>query len=152
MSQIVTDEHGQQHEFPDEATPEMMMQALAPAPSPRRGPWTGIGQGATDMLIGLGQRGIEAREMLGIPSSVSSERARDIVKGRESDIAASRGPNAGFDWERALGNVGAQLPLALLPGGPIVGGLTAGAISGAAQPTTEPGQELANTLRGGAAG
>src|SRR6266498_446000 len=96
MSQIVTDEHGQQHEFPDEATPEMMMQALAPAPSPRRGPWTGIGQGATDMLIGLGQRGIEAREMLGIPSSVSSERARDIVKGRESDIAASRGPNAGF--------------------------------------------------------
>ncbi len=152
MSQIVTDEHGQQHEFPDEATPEMMMQALADAQQPTRGNWTGAAQGATDFLMGLGQRGIQVREALGIPSSVSSEKARDIVKGREADIAASRGPGAGFDWSRAAGNVGMQLPLALIPGGPVAGGALAGLISGAAQPTTEPGQSATNTLLGGAAG
>ena len=127
---------------------------MGPAASdaPRRSAMTGIAQGATDVLLGLGQRGIDAREALGIPSSISSDQARNIVKGREADIAASRGPNAGFDWARTGGNVAAQLPLALLPGGPIVGGATVGAVSGASQPTTEPGQALGNAALGGAAG
>ncbi len=32
MTQLVTDERGQQHEFPDEATPQMILQALGRAP------------------------------------------------------------------------------------------------------------------------
>jgi hypothetical protein len=121
-------------------------------PAAPRGTLTGLAQGATDVLAGLGQRGIEAREALGIPSSVSSEQARGIIKQREADIAASRGPDAGFDWARTAGNVAAQLPLAVLPGGPIAGGVAAGAISGAAQPTTEPKQALMNAVLGSAAG
>lgn len=121
-------------------------------PPTSRGALTGVAQGATDVLLGLGQRGIEAREALGIPSSVSTEQARGIVKQRESDIAASRGPDAGFDWARTAGNIAAQLPLAAIPGGPIAGGIAAGAISGAAQPTTKSHEALANAVLGGAAG
>jgi len=109
-----------------------------------QGPWTeyakpatrsvagGFAEGATDILAGLAQIGIKGREALGIPSSVSSEQAKNILKSREQSIAQSRGPDAGFDLPRTVGQMAASLPIALLPGGLV----TQGAIAGAAQPVT----------------
>lgn len=111
-------------------------QAAKPA---ARGFWTGAAQGVTDPLIALGQIGIGIREKLGIPSSVSGEQAKNIIQQRESDIAASRGPDAGFDWARTVGNVAAAAPLAAIPGGPITGSILAGGLSGLMQPAAGEG-------------
>lgn len=121
-------------------------------PGKQRGWLEGIAQGATDPLLALGQVGIGIREALGIPTDVSSTQAKDILRKREAEIAASRGQGAGVDWARTAGNVVAGLPLMAIPGGPVAGGIAAGAASGALQPATGEGGLAAEKLRQAALG
>lgn len=133
------------------------VQQAAPSPVPqKRGFMTGVAQGLTDPLLALGQVGIGLREAVGIPSSISGDKAKEMLRQREADIAASRGPDAGFDWARTAGNVVAEAPLMALPGGPVAGGMLAGGVSGALQPATGTGgileQKAAQVGLGAAAG
>lgn len=115
---------------------ELYDAANPPETDAGRGAGTGIVQGMTDPLLGLGQIGIGLREAVGIPSSVSGAQAKKQLQQREQEIAASRGPDAGTDWARMGGNALSMLPLSLLPGGPIATGAVGGTIGGALQPAT----------------
>lgn len=68
MSQIVTDENGVRHSFPDEATPEMIAQALgasAPAASPSL--WGSINQRVNEVGTGV-VKGVA--DVLGLPGDI----------------------------------------------------------------------------------
>jgi hypothetical protein len=115
-------------------------------------------------MTARGVEGLRQTQAAGI-TGVTPERANADVAAREQAYQARRGPEAGFDWARVLGNVGAGLPIAAaLPGaaslaGSVAAGATQGAALSALQPVTEGEfwnekgtQTLTGAALGGAAG
>lgn len=115
-----------------------------PPPDPTKGMSTtqrtlaGIGQGMSDVGYGLGQ-------MIGL---VSRE---DVARKRELDaplLATTAGKVGSF-----AGNASLAAPLAFVPGAnTILGGTAIGALSGFAQPSTNTGETIQNTLMAGGGG
>lgn len=140
-----------------EAPPPGIPTSPAAAPS-KYGFWQGASEAPKDLLLGLAQLGVKAREQLGIPTSVSSEEAQKFQKAREERIAEARGPNAGIDWGRLAGGAALTAPLALLPGGAVPASVAGGALSAALQPVgegdfwTEKAKQAGLGAAGGAAG
>lgn len=130
--------------------------APSPPPEPRNAPGvlervaTGAGdivQGGAQMLVNALPEGVvntvnRAAEAVGIPGA-TAEQINAQTAQRERDYQARRGPDAGFDWARMLGNVAAGVPLAVaMPGagtlaGSVVSGATQGAALSALQPVAE---------------
>lgn len=144
-------------EFPDGTPDDVILRVMrqnypSPGPAPGFGERvaTGVGdlvQGGAQLLVNALPEGVvgavnRAAEAVGIPGATAEQINRQTAE-RERAYQARRGPEAGFDWARALGQTAAAVPLALaLPaGGSLAGAAAAGAGTGAAlsalQPVTE---------------
>lgn len=113
----------------------------------------GVGEGAMDPIYGAAQligkaspavsralaSGLgRATGTLGPNEQATSMDA--LVREREAEIAASRGPDAGTDWARLGGNVAAGAALgAAIPGAGMLAEVAGGAATGALSPVTDPG-------------
>lgn len=115
--------------------------------------------GAGDVVMGAQQLWAHARptsdagrrlnELRGLAPKSADQIDADVAS-REAEYQKRLGADAGFDWWRTAGNIGASIPLSLF-GGPVV----SGAISGALQPVTGGdfySTKAAQTAVGGAAG
>lgn len=160
MTQTVTMPDGSVHNFPDEATPDMMTAALtggdAPVPAP-----AGIdpsapqisalgrfGHGMMDPVNGLGQMMVHGAEYVspnGIFKGASNYMDTDLAN-QEQNYQASRtaSGSTGMDLARLGGSVLSTAPVAaVLPGvgatgtmARIGGGLLQGGVQGSLQPVT----------------
>ena len=82
----------------------------------------GVARGAGDISSFFGNKPVSMGEL-------DTKIAQD-----EQRYTAGRGADAGFDWARLLGNIGATAPLALMGGGGLPAAVATGAATGAAQP------------------
>lgn len=124
-----------------------------PKPQPPRSVLAGIREGIIDPLLGTAQAAQHV-----VPTAIEEPVNRalgyalpdmdKVLAQREAEITASRGPDAGFDWERAAGNIGAGVSMAALApevfGGSTLARLAlSGAAQGAAAPVTDTSQGFA---------
>lgn len=141
-------------EFPDGTPDDVILRVMRqnyppPGPAPGIGERvvTGVGdliQGGAQLLVNVLPTGVvstvnRAAEAVGIPGATAEQINRQTAE-RERVYQARRGPDAGFDWARALGQTAAAVPLALaLPaGGSLAGAAAAGAGAGAALSALQP--------------
>lgn len=130
---------GEARDYDFKPVPPPLMKPQAP-----RSVLSGIGEGIIDPLLGIGQLAQHVAPA-GIEGSVNRMTGYalpdmdKVIAQREAEIAASRGPDAGFDWARAGGNVLTAAGMAALAP-EVFGGSTLGrlALSGAAQGATAP--------------
>lgn len=157
MSQQVTMPDGSLHNFPDEATPEMMQAALG---APQADPINGAGrlwQGVQDIPNGMAQLGLHAAQSLpdGMLNAVPGLKGADqyIDNQLMSNNSNYEGRRAaagsdGVDWYRMGGNAIASAPLvAALPGAgaeTLAGRAGAGVLQGAAAGAAQPDNDAAN--------
>lgn len=106
-----------------------------------------VGRGAVagmeDIGLGAAQLGVSALETMGVEGA--GERGEAMR--REAKAQASRNKPL---YDTVGGTIGQVLPAVALPGSTIPRAVAAGAAYGAAQPETEKGQRLENTLKSAA--
>lgn len=116
-----------------------------------------LGRGVADVTQGLTQRALELRDTR---SSTPSAPAYTAEKTQELQMyEQGRGPNAGVDWMRLGGNIGATAPTMLIPGGSaatlggrMLSGAAQGAAASGAMFTPEGESTLERTLIGAGVG
>ena len=125
MPQIVTDEQGVKHSFPDEATPDMIAKALgvsrgaAPAVDPRGAAPTagpqGMASGATDAMISGATFGLS--DEVGAAGSATGRYIKDALTGTPPDwsagysksLAKNRAQMESFRSEHPVAALGSEL-------------------------------------------
>lgn len=159
MTHLVTMPDGSTHIFPDEATPDMISEALglnAASSAPQIGAVGRFAQGMTDPSNAVAQMGLHAAQHL--PDNILPDAVRGAdqyldnkISSDEANYQARReaSGNDGVDWMRMGGSGVATAPItALMPSGgaamlgKIGAGMASGGATAALQPTTDPNQDF----------
>lgn len=165
MPITVQSEDGRVHVFPDNAPVDDINAAMKQYAAEKPGVLSRMATGFMDPIYGAAQIGARMPEegFTADPAAAEEQRQQRIktvdtmVKDREREYQAKRGPNDGMDVARMVGSVPSTAVLSV-PGmlvGGIPGAIVAGATGGALQPATSEdfGSEKAGQIAmGGTAG